>query len=91
MPYKETHEIEIGPITLPAGVTVAVSLVPATGGQQAVTITATTSSSRADTAALLALAFAELMTAASAEGVGQPVFQAPVTVSLAPPVSGVTP
>ena len=77
MPYAETHTITIGPITLPNGVGVSVSVVTGTGGQQAVTITGTTGSSKADTAALLQAAFAELMTAATAEGVGAPVFQAP--------------
>lgn len=74
MPYAETHAITIGPITLPAGVTVEVGVVPGTGGQQAVTITGVTGTARADTATLLHDAFALLMTAATAEGVGAPVF-----------------
>jgi hypothetical protein len=79
MPYSETHEITIGPITLPAGVTVNVSTAVATGGQQSVTIVGSTSSSKADTKALLQGAFAMLIVAASAEGVGAPVFQAPAS------------
>ena len=77
MSYTETHSIEIPPITLPAGVSVEVTVVPGTGGQQAVRITGTTATSKADTVSLLQEAFALLMTAASAEGVGAPVFQAP--------------
>ena len=75
MPYTETHEIVIGPITLPKGVTVSTETVAGTGGQQAVTIHGVTNTSRADTATLLHSAFALLMTAATAEGVGAPVFQ----------------
>lgn len=74
MPYAETHAITIGPITLPSGVTVEVATVAGTGGQQSVTVTGVTGTSKADTAALLHSAFAELMTAATAEGVGAPVF-----------------
>ena len=81
MPYSETHRITIGPITLPAGVGVSTAVVVGTGGQTAVTITAETDSSKADTAALLQEAFAILMTAASGEGVGAPVFQAPAPVT----------
>lgn len=77
MGYTETHSIAIPPITLPAGVSVEVSVAPQSGGQQAVAITGTTPTSKADTVALLQEAFALLMTAASAEGVGQPVFVAP--------------
>ena len=77
MPYSETHEITIGPITLPAGVTVDVSTAVGTGGQQAVTISGVTATAKVDTVALLQSAFALLMTAASAEGVGAPVFVAP--------------
>lgn len=77
MPYTETHEITIGPITLPAGVTVDVAIATGTGGQSAVTITGPTSTAKADTVALLQAAFALMMTAASAEGVGAPVFTAP--------------
>lgn len=76
MPYSETHTITIGPITLAAGITVTVASVDEADGQHAVvTIEGSTSSSKADTAALLHNAFAQLMTAASAEGVGAPVFQ----------------
>jgi hypothetical protein len=77
MTYTETHEITIGPITLPAGVSLEVSTAPATGGLQTVKIAGSTSTSRDDTVALLQSAFAALMVAASAEGVGAPVFQAP--------------
>jgi hypothetical protein len=82
--YVETHAIEIPPITLPSGVSVVVQTVPGTGGQQSVAITGITSTSKADTVALLQEAFALLMTAASAEGVGEPVFVSP-TVQTAPP------
>lgn len=85
MPYSETHEITIGPITLPSGVRVDVSVATGTGGQQAVTISGTTGTAKADTAALLQEAFALLMTAASGEGVGTPVFQS------APPQAQPTP
>jgi uncharacterized phosphosugar-binding protein len=78
MPYTETHEITIGPITLPAGVMVDVKTTVGTGGLDAVTITGSTPSSKADTVALLQAAFAALIVAASAEGVGAPVFQSPV-------------
>lgn len=74
MGYTETHQIEIPPITLPAGVSVVVTVVAGTGGQQAVQITGVTSTSKEDTIALLHEAFALLQTAASAEGVGMPVF-----------------
>ena len=77
MTYVETHAIEIPPITLPLGVSVVVQTVPGTGGQQAVAIAGSTASSKADTIALLQEAFALLMTAASAEGVGEPVFVSP--------------
>lgn len=77
MPYTETHEIVIGPITLPAGVVLEVSTAVGTGGQQAVKITGATATAKADTVKLLQSAFALLMTAATAEGVGAPVFQAP--------------
>lgn len=77
MSYTETHSIAIPPITLPSGVSVEVSVVSGTGGQQAVAITGTTPTSKADTVALLQEAFALLMTAASAEGVGAPVFTRP--------------
>jgi hypothetical protein len=78
MPYTETHAITIGPLTLPAGVTVDVSVAQGTGGQQSVTINGVTPSSKADTVALLQQAFAALMVAATAEGVGAPVFATPV-------------
>jgi hypothetical protein len=78
MPYTETHAIDIGPLTLPAGVTVDVSVAQGTGGQQSVTINGVTPSSKADTVALLQQAFAALMVAATAEGVGAPVFATPV-------------
>lgn len=78
MPYEETHTISVGPITLPPGVTVYVVGGP---GQQTVQIAGTTSTSKDDTATLLEEAFALLMTAASGEGVGQPVFVTP-----APPI-----
>ena len=75
MPYSETHKIEIPPITLPVGVSVSVSEVTtSTGNQTVVQITGVTGTSKADTQTLLHDAFAELMTAASAEGVGTPVF-----------------
>ncbi len=74
MPYTETHEISIGPITLPDGVSVDVVTAVGTGGLQQVTVRATTPSSKADTVNLLRTAFAMLITAASSEGVGQPVF-----------------
>lgn len=77
MPYTETHEITIGPITLPAGVEVELSTAVGTGGQQSVTIVGSTSTAKKDTVTLLQSAFALLMTAASAEGVGAPVFLAP--------------
>lgn len=77
MPYTETHEITIGPITLPAGVSLDVSTAVGTGGQQAVTIVGSTGSGKADTVKLLQAAFALLMTAASAEGVGAPIFTVP--------------
>lgn len=77
MPYTETHEITIGPITLPAGVTVRVSTAVGTGGQQSVTIVGSTGTAKADTVAILQAAFALLITAASAEDVGAPVFVAP--------------
>lgn len=72
MPYSETHSIVIGPLALPLGVSVTTDVVA--GGQTSITITATTGTDKADTIALLQTAFAELMTAASAEGVGEPVF-----------------
>ena len=76
MPYSESHTITIGPITLSAGIRVTVSQVEQEDGlHDVVTIEGTTSTSKADTAALLHSAFAQLMTAASAEGVGAPVFQ----------------
>jgi hypothetical protein len=81
MPYSETHEIQIGPITLPEGVRVDVTVAFGTGGQQAVTISGSTDSSKKDTVALLQSAFALLMTAATAEGVGAPVFSAPPGVT----------
>ena len=76
LPYTETHEIQIGPITLPAGVTVDVQTATGTGGLQAVTIVGSTGSSKPDTVALLLQTFAMLMTAAAGEGIGQPVFVA---------------
>jgi hypothetical protein len=85
--YVETHSIEIPAITLPEGVSVDVSVAPGTGGQQSVQITGTTSTSKADTVALLQEAFALLMTAASAEGVGAPVFAAPQAPAPSPPVA----
>ena len=78
MPYTETHEITIGPITLPAGVTVDVQTATGTGGLQSITIFGSTPTGRADTVTLLQSAFAGLIVAASAEGVGAPVFVAPV-------------
>lgn len=89
MPYSESHEIEIGPITLPAGVRVDIQPAFGTGGLQSVTVVGVTGTSKDDTVALLQAAFAGLMTAASAEGVGAPVF-----VSSAPavaPAATVTP
>lgn len=75
MPYSETHQIDIPPITLPVGVTVTVTEVQGSSGLQSVVqITGVTSTSKTDTQALLEQAFAILMTAASAEGVGKPVF-----------------
>jgi hypothetical protein len=74
VPYTETHQIDIPPITLPSGVTVSVTVVAGTGGQQAVEISGVTSTSKTDTQALLQEAFALLMTAASNEGIGKPVF-----------------
>lgn len=74
MPYTETHEIAIGPITLPAGVAIEVATAVGTGGQQSVKIVGSTPSSKTDTIALLQQAFALLMTSASGEGVGAPVF-----------------
>lgn len=80
MPYSETHQIEIPPITLPVGVTVEVTQVQgSTGLQSVVQITGVTGTSKVDTATLLSEAFAILMTAASAEGVGKPVFSPTVT------------
>lgn len=73
MPYTETHEITIGPLNLPDGVKVTTLNV---GGPLSVTIAAT-ASSRDEAVALMQSAFALLMTAASAEGVGAPVFVAP--------------
>jgi len=55
-------------------VTVSVTVVAGTGGQQAVEISGVTSTSKTDTQALLQEAFALLMTAASNEGIGKPVF-----------------
>ena len=76
MPYTESHTITIGPITLAAGIRVTVSQVEQEDGlHDVVTIEGTSSTSKADTAGLLHAAFAQLMTAASAEGVGAPVFQ----------------
>lgn len=76
MPYTESHTITIGPITLAAGIRVTASQVEEQDGlHDQVTIEATTATSKAETAALLHAAFAQLMTAASAEGVGAPVFQ----------------
>lgn len=72
MPYTETHTITLAPITLPVGVAVELQ---ANGSQAVVTISGTTATSKDDTVSLLKQAFAELMTAASAEGVGAPVFQ----------------
>lgn len=77
MPYTATHEITVGPITLPEGVTLEVSIAPATGGQQQVKVNGSTATSKAATVALLQAAFALLMTAATVEGIGAPVFQAP--------------
>lgn len=75
MPYSETHQIDIPPITLPVGVTVTVVEVQGSSGLQSVVqITGVTATAKADTQALLEQAFAILMTAASAEGVGKPVF-----------------
>lgn len=76
MPYTETHSITIPAITLPAGVRISVAVVPGTSGQQAVEITATSATSKDDAVATLQGTFALFMTAASAEGVGQPVFVA---------------
>ena len=76
MPYTETHTITIGPITLAAGIRVSVTQVQEEDGlHDQVTIEGTSGTSKADTATLLHSAFAQLMTAASAEGVGAPVFQ----------------
>lgn len=75
MPYSETHQIDIPPITLPVGVTVTVTEVQGANALQSVVqITGVTSTAKADTQTLLSEAFAILMTAASAEGVGKPVF-----------------
>lgn len=75
MPYSETHQIDIPPITLPVGVTVTVTEVQGSSALQSVVqITGVTSTAKADTQTLLSEAFAILMTAASAEGVGKPVF-----------------
>lgn len=88
MPYTETHTITLGPITLPLGIEVDVA--PAQPGQQQVTITGVTATGKADTVALLEEAFAILMTAASAEGVGEPVFGAATPAAPAPASSGTT-
>ena len=76
LPYSETHTITIGPLTLAAGIDVQVAHgVDANGNTvPVVTITGSTATSKADTASLLHDAFAQLMTAATAEGVGTPVF-----------------
>lgn len=75
MPYQETHTITIGPITLAAGIRVSVSQAEQQDGlHDVVTIEGVTATSKDDTASLLHDAFAQLMTAASAEGVGAPVF-----------------
>lgn len=84
MPYTETHEIVIGPITLPAGVRVDTSVVTGTGGQVAVTIHGVTGTSKDATVTLLQAAFAELITAATIEGVGEPVFVASTVVQPTP-------
>ena len=91
MPYTETHEITIGPITLPAGVSLEVQVAQGTGGQQAVKIVGSTSTAKADTVALLQSAFAALIVAASAEGVGAPVFVAPPAPAAPAPPAPVTP
>src|SRR5438309_549713 len=57
LPYTETHEITIGPITLPTGVSVEVATAVGTGGQLNVRISGTTATSKADTAILLQEAF----------------------------------
>jgi hypothetical protein len=76
MPYTETHTITIGPITLATGITVTVSQVEQQDGlHDVITVAGTTGTAKADTVTLLHAAFAQLMTAASAEGVGAPVFQ----------------
>jgi hypothetical protein len=76
LPYTETHTITIGPITLAAGIRVTVGQVQEEDGlHDQVTIEGTTGTAKTDTVTLLHAAFAQLMTAASAEGVGAPVFQ----------------
>lgn len=86
MPYAETHTLTIGPITLPVGVGVTVDVVPNTSGQQQqVTIASTVPTSRADAVAALTASFAALIVAASAEGVGAPVFTSPTPTPPASP------
>ena len=76
MPYSETHTITIGPIHLATGIQVTVETVEDTDGPHAVvTISGTTATNKADAVSLLHSAFAQLMTSATAEGVGAPVFQ----------------
>jgi hypothetical protein len=75
VPYTESHTIAIGPITLASGIRVTVSQVEQQDGlHDVITVEGTTGTTKADTSALLHSAFAQLMTAASAEGVGAPVF-----------------
>jgi hypothetical protein len=76
MPYTESHTITIGPIQLATGIRVTVTSVDGEDGlHDVITVEGTTGTAKADTAVLLHAAFAQLMTAASAEGVGAPVFQ----------------
>lgn len=76
MPYTETHTITIGPIQLATGIRVTVSQVDGQDGpHDVITVEGTTGTSRDDSVKLLHSAFAQLMTNASAEGVGAPVFQ----------------
>lgn len=76
MPYTETHTITIGPIQLATGIRVTVTQVDGEDGlHDVITVEGTAGTSKADCVSLLHAAFAQLMTAASAEGVGAPVFQ----------------
>jgi len=69
MPYTETHEITVGPIVLPVGVTVVVTQPPLVGGQQAVTFVGAADTNRGDVVTLLNTLFVGLSAAATADGV----------------------